>query len=88
LGKFCECFGRLLAIPAHLFTKIAQSWLYYLRLTPVIAYLSGMALSNKLWIEALRTFPAVQLIEGMGIVSPPAEFLLSPMLPILWLPPL
>jgi uncharacterized membrane protein YphA (DoxX/SURF4 family) len=61
-------------------TNSAQSRLYYLRLTIVIAYLSGMAHSHKLWIGASRTFPTVPLIEGVGIVTPPVEYLLSPLL--------
>jgi hypothetical protein len=58
----------------------AQSRLYYLRLTIIIAYLTGIALSHKLWIGASRTFPTVPLIEGLGIATPYAEYLLSPLL--------
>jgi uncharacterized membrane protein YphA (DoxX/SURF4 family) len=61
-------------------TNSAQSRLYYLRLTIVIAYLAGIALSHKLWIGASRTFPTVPLIEGLAIVTPSAEYLLSPLL--------
>ncbi len=60
--------------------KNAQSRLYYLRVITALSFIAGIALSHKLWIGALRSFPAIPLIDGLSVDELSVEYALTPLL--------